>query len=88
MRVHNADHQRGVDVMFWTLLLLGAGGWFLRLVWQALHSGEVQQPRGRRIYNRDSEPVAYWLSVLVYGVCAALGLGYGSLAFFGLLPRA
>lgn len=72
-------------MMFWALLLLLAGGWSLHLVWRALERGEVQQSRGWRIYCRSSEPLAYGLTVLLYAICAALGLGLGGMSVFHLL---
>ena len=71
----------------WAVLLLGAGAWCLYLVWQALHSGEVRQPRGWRVHERDEEPFTYWLSVTLYLVCAALGLGFGGRVLHALLLR-
>ena len=74
-------------MMLWALLLLGAGAWCLHLERQALHSGEVRQPRGWRTFERDDEPLRYWFSVALYLVCAALGLGYGGTAVYALLLR-
>mgnify|MGYP003622421675 CR=1 FL=1 len=65
----------------------GRRGWCLHLERQALHSGEVRQPRGWRTFERDDEPLRYWFSVALYLVCAALGLGYGGVAVYALLLR-
>ena len=74
-------------MIVWAFLLLGAGGWCLHLVRQALLSGEVRQPRGWRVHERGEEPFRYWFSVALYLVCAALGLGYGGAAVYALLLR-
>lgn len=73
------SHQRRDEMQyFFSAMFAALAAVLWRHVWCAVRAGIVLKPRGNawwreyRYYQREDEPIRYWISVAVHGVMALL----------------
>lgn len=69
---------------FWSILMIGFGGWSLFTVWRGLAKGEIQ-PFARGFYNtyqRETQPKRFWASMAWNCILGCLCIGLAFLTSF------